>query len=210
MSEITRRDALTRLASAFAATAAIDYALGSELHAALQGTRGAYMPAALSAQQFRTLEVLTDLIIPVDNGKPGALQAGVPAWIDQLLNVNAELKQRYVAGLTWLDTAAVARGSSMLRGGSPTQTGGVRAGFSMAPVSVQTGILDQIAYKKNATPELTPGIEFFALARRMTVDGFYTSEVGVRDLIPQGRPPMPRFEVPQAAVDYVISRSPFK
>ena len=30
--------------------------------------------------QFRTLSRLTDLIIPADNGKPGAIQAGVPPW----------------------------------------------------------------------------------------------------------------------------------
>ena len=195
MSEITRRAALNRLAAAFAATATVDYALGREVHAFLQGARGPYTPKALNAQQFRTLEVLADLIIPVDNGKPGALQAGVPAWIDQLLNVNIELRAKYEAGLAWLDTAVKARGATSFAAAAPLQ---------------QTGVLDQIAFKKNASPELTPGIEFFVLARRMTVDGFYTSEIGVRDILPQGRPPMPRFVVPQESVDYIISRSPFK
>ena len=73
------------------------------MHAQLRSAGATSAPKALSAQQFRTLERLTDLIIPVDNGKPGALQAGVPAWIDALLNVNAELKSRYVTGLAWLD-----------------------------------------------------------------------------------------------------------
>ena len=195
MSEITRRDALSRLATAFAATAAIDYALGQDLHAALQGARGAYAPKALDAQQFKTLETLTALIIPVDKGKPGALEAGVPAWIDQLLNVNADLKKKYADGFAWLDTAVKAKGAASFASATPAQ---------------QTAILDQIAFKKNTTPELAPAIEFFALARRMTVDGFYTSEAGVRDIIPQGRAPMPKFVVPQASVDYIINQSPFK
>ncbi len=53
-------------------------------------------------------------------------------------------------------------------------------------------------------------MEFFVLARRMTVDGFYTSDIGIHEIIPQGRPPRSTFVVPQEDVDYVISRSPFK
>ena len=43
-------------------------------------------------------------------------------------------------------------------------------------------LVDVIAFKKNSTPELAPGIEFFTWVRRMTVDGFYTSRVGMRDI----------------------------
>src|SRR5262245_44061689 len=103
MSEITRRQALGYLATAFAAGATIDHWLAADLHAQLRSSGSTAVPKALSPQQFRTLERLTDLIIPVDNGKPGALLAGVPAWIDALLNVNEELKLRYVSGLAWLD-----------------------------------------------------------------------------------------------------------
>jgi hypothetical protein len=195
MSEITRRDALSRLATAFAATAAIDYALGQEVHAFLQGGRAETLPRALTAQQYRTLERLVDLIIPVENGKSGAVQANVAVWIDQLLGVNAELKGKYDAGLTWLDTAVKAKGASDFASATPAQ---------------QTGVLDVIAFKKNETPETKPGIDFFVLARRMTVDGFYTSELGVRDILPNGRAPMPKFIVPQESVDYVINRSPFR
>ena len=197
MSEITRREVLSRLAAAFASAATIDHLLAREAHAAVQQllVGGASAPKALSLAEFRTLERLTDLIIPVENGKPGALAVGVPAWIDALANVNVDLKAKYSAGLAWLDT---------------TMT--VRAGrnFVSAAPQDQTALLDLIAFKRNASPELDPGIAFFTLARRMTVDGFYTSEAGIRDVIPTGRPPLPQFVVPQAAVDYVIGRSPFK
>ena len=80
MSEITRRDALGRLAAAFAGAGADRLALAREAHACVGQTAagGAYTPKALSAQQFRTLERLTDLIIPVENGKPGALAGRRP------------------------------------------------------------------------------------------------------------------------------------
>lgn len=197
MSEITRRDALARLAAAFAAATAIDHGLAREVHAFVQQAAGPgdAVPRALTPQQFRTLERLVDLIIPVENGKPGALGAAVPAWIDALANVNADLRARYATGLAWLDSTVAARGGT---------------DFASAAPAEQTALLDQIAFKRNASPELSPGIEFFVLARRMTVDGFYTSEVGIRDLIPMGRPPLPQFVVPQESVDYVISRSPFR
>jgi hypothetical protein len=194
---MTRRQALSRLATAFASAAAIDHVLAREAHAFVQQTTaaGTSVPKALSAHEFLTLERLTDLIIPVENGKPGALEAGVPVWIDSLLNVNADLKARYVAGLAWLDSAMTSRHGS---------------DFVSARTDQRTALLDLIAFKKNASLELNAGIEFFVLARRMTVDGFYTSDAGIRDLIPGGRPPRTEFTVPQASVDYVISRSPFK
>jgi gluconate 2-dehydrogenase gamma chain len=195
MSEITRREALSHLAAAFAGAATIDYWLAREVHAQVQSTPSSSTPKALSAQQFRTLERLTDLIIPVENGKPGALQAGVPAWIDALLTVNDELKSRYVTGLTWLDTTMAAQQGSDFVRATPAQ---------------QTALLDVIAFRENRSPDNAAGVDFFVLARRMTVDGFYTSDVGIRDINPGGRPPYAEFVVPQEAVDYVISRSPFK
>ena len=43
-------------------------------------------------------------------------------------------------------------------------------------------MLDQIAYRKNQTPELAPGIRFFDWARRMTVDAYYTSAAGIKEV----------------------------
>ena len=195
MSEITRRQVITQLAAAFAAAATVDYRLAREVHAQVQAVAADGSTAkALSPKQFRTLERLTDLIIPVEGNAPGALQAGVPAWIDALVNVNADLKARYDTGLAWLDSATTTQGGD----------------FLAATSAQQTALLDVIAFKENRTADNAPGVDFFILLRRMTVDGFYTSDVGVRDINPGGRPPHATFVVPQEAVDYVISRSPFK
>ena len=43
----------------------------------------------------------------------------------------------------------------------------------------------------------------------MTCDGFYTSTVGMRDVY-LGNTPQAAFVVPQAAIDYVLRRSPLK
>src|SRR5262245_9874064 len=114
MSEMTRRDALQRLAVAIAAAGTIDVLDAREAHAAVAQAAasavGRYVPKALTAHEFATLERLTDLIIPADD-KPGAVQAEVAAWIDQLVAVNAELKGKYTVGLAWLDTAIAANGA---------------------------------------------------------------------------------------------------
>jgi hypothetical protein len=48
----------------------------------------------------------------------------------------------------------------------------------------QTAILDLIAYRKNAKadPALSQGVEFFAFLRNLTVDGYFTSKIGIKDL----------------------------
>jgi Gluconate 2-dehydrogenase subunit 3 len=197
MSDMTRRDALQRLALAIAAAGAIDTLDAHEAHLAAQqataAAGGKYAPKALSAHEFATLERLSDLIIPADD-KPGALQAEVAPWIDMLLNVNADLKTKYTTGLAWLDAAVAADGAKDFVSATPAQ---------------QAALLDVIAYKKNRTPENAAGIDFFVLARRMTCDGFYTSPVGMRDVY-MGNTPQAAFVVPQAAIDHVLSRSPLK
>jgi gluconate 2-dehydrogenase gamma chain len=194
---MSRRDALQRLALAIAAAGAIDARDARDAHAAAgqaaAASGGRYLPKALSAHEFATLERLTDLIIPADD-KPGAIQADVAPWIDTLLNVNADLKTKYSTGLAWLDTAMAASGGRDFVTATPAQ---------------QTALLDVIAYRRNRTPENGAGVDFFVLARRMTCDGFYTSPVGMRDVY-LGNTPQAQFVVPQAAIDHVLRRSPLK
>lgn len=198
MSEMTRREAIHRLALTIGAAGAIDRVAAQDVHRHVQQSAaaagGRYAPKALSGHEFRTLERLTDLIIPAENVKPGAGQAEVAAWIDTLLDVNGELKARYTTGLAWLDAALKARGG---------------ADFVSASAAQQTELLDLIAYQRNRSTELTPGIDFFILARRMTADGFYTSPIGMRDVY-LGNSPQAAFTVPAASMDHVLSRSPLK
>jgi gluconate 2-dehydrogenase gamma chain len=196
MSDITRREALKGLAAAFATAGAIDQLAATEAHAALAQITavGPYTPKALSAHEYQTLLTLTDFILPVEGHKPGAVQAGVPGWIDTLLSVNADLKKRYVEGLGWIDQAMKQR---------------YQVDFVSAVPFQQTTLLDQIAYQKNRSAELNPGIDFFILLRRMTVDGFYTSPIGAPDIYP-GTKARGEFSIPREAMDYVINRSPLR
>jgi gluconate 2-dehydrogenase gamma chain len=197
MSDMSRREVLRRLALAVATMGAVDRSAAQEVHqmagmaAATAG--GSYAPTALTAHEHRTLERLTDLIIPVENGAPGAVAAGAAAWIDTLLGVNDDLKTRYAKGLAWIDEAMRGKGATDFVTAAPAQ---------------QTALLDLLAYRRNQSPELDPGIQFFTLARRMTVDAFYTSEIGIRDIDYRGNSPSASFPEPTEAIAYVLKRSP--
>src|SRR4026208_2141313 len=195
MSEITRRDVLRRLGATLMATGVLDRVSAQEVHhlaIAQAGIGGSYAPKALSDHEYKTLVRLTDVIIPVENGKPGAVAAGAAAWIDMLATENSQLKDIYTKGLGWIDAEMKRRGSSDFVGATPEQ---------------QTALLDVIAYRRNSTPALHPGTEFFVWVRRMTVDAFYTSEIGIADIDYRGNRPQAAYVEPTEAIAYALKRS---
>jgi hypothetical protein len=196
MSDISRRDALRRLGLALMTAGTLDRLSAEEVHHFAgfgQPGSGPYTPKALTASEFATLERLTDLIIPVENGAPGALAAGCAAWIDTIASENPQLTKIYKDGTAWLDTAMKSRGA---------------ASYVAATAEQQTALLDQIAYRRNQSPELAPGIEFFTWARRMTVDAFYTSPIGIKDIDYRGNSPMASYPEPAEQIAYVLKRLP--
>jgi hypothetical protein len=167
-------------------------------HQAVQATAksgGAYRPQLLSAHEYKTVRQLADLIIPPESGEPGGAGAGAAEFIDLLAANNEKLKQTWLSGLAWLDH------ESRRRGGE---------NFVEAAPAVRQQILDEISYRKNATPELAPGVQFFEWARRMVVDAYFTSPAGVKALGYMGNTGMSEFKVPKESLDYALARSPFK
>jgi gluconate 2-dehydrogenase gamma chain len=193
----SRRDALRRLGLALMAAGTLDRISAQEVHhmtaEAQASAAGPYTPKSFTATEFRTLERLTDLIIPVENGAPGALAAGCAAWIDMISSENDQLKKIYKDGFAWMDGAMNTRGAASFVEATPEQ---------------QTALLDQIAYRRNQSPELNPGIEFFTWVRRMTVDAFYTSAIGIKDIDYRGNSPMGSYPAPMEAIAYVLKRVP--
>jgi predicted Fe-Mo cluster-binding NifX family protein len=56
---------------------------------------------------------------------------------------------------------------------------------------------------------LAPGREFFQWVARMTVDAFYTSPMGIRDIGFLGNKGMATYVVPAEALQHALRRSPF-
>ena len=196
MSEKSRRDLLRDIATMIAATISVDYAAGQQVHQMTaehaEESEGVYKPRLLTPHEFETLERLTDMIIPPDGNSPGARAAHAAAWIDMLAAENIELATIYTGGLARLDR---------------TMTALVGADFVSASAADQTRLLDLIAYRKNESPELAADIHFFDWARRMTVDAFYTSRIGIQALGYRGNTAVAHFEVPVEAIDFAFKRS---
>lgn len=153
---------------------------------------GPYRPKCFQEHEYRTLQELAGLIIPVDEHSAGAVAAGAPEYIDLLASQNAELAAIFTGGLAWLDREMEKRSGKT---------------FADAAESEQTALLDLIAYRRNDSPELGPGLRFFEWARALTVDAYYTSKAGIADLGYKGNKGMSQFQVPEEAVRIAVERS---
>ncbi len=130
---------------------------------------GGYTPKFFKPGQYKILQALCQAIIPPDEQYGGALEAGAPEFIDLLTSENEDYQRRLGGGLMWLDAACLKRYDKLYLHCSPAE---------------QKEILDLIAYRANADkdPSLAPGIRFFAFLRDLTVDGYFTSEIGIKYL----------------------------
>jgi gluconate 2-dehydrogenase gamma chain len=195
MSELSRRDLLQSIALSVT-LGGLSPAAAQHVHSVAaeeKTSTGVYKAKALNPHEYQTLEKLADLIVPADEKSPGAVAAGACEFIDLLASQNPRLLEIYTGGIAWLDQAAKRRFSTDFVGAKPNQ---------------QTALLDLIAYRKNESPELGPGILFFDWARRMVVDAYYTSPAGIKAIGYLGNTSVSKFEVPQEAIDYAVKRSP--
>jgi gluconate 2-dehydrogenase gamma chain len=128
-----------------------------------------YTPKFFSAHDYKTLQTLCQTIIPSDENAKGAMEAGAPEFIDLITSENKDHQLALGGGVMWLDNTCVDRY------GKP---------YLECTAEQQKEILDLIAYCKNAKKDssLGQGIEFFALLRKFTADGYFTSEIGIEYL----------------------------
>src|SRR5579864_2610922 len=195
MSDLSRRSLLQSIALS-ATMGGLTLEAAQHVHgvAAQEKTAGGpYKPKGLNGHEYKTLEKLADFIIPTDENSKGAVAAGAPEFIDLLASQNPQLLAIYTGGIAWLDFTMQRHNSTDFLGAKTEQ---------------QTALLDLIAYRKNESPELGPGIKFFEWARRMVVDAYYTSPIGIKDVGYMGNTAVSKFEIPQEAIDYALKRSP--
>ena len=197
---VTRREVLRQFALAVTAAGAgmfnveaarVVHALAGEARA----QAGGYSPAALSAHQFRTVTRLAELIVPADTGGGSAVEAGAPEFIDLLCSQNPDLMGIYADGLQWLDAA--------------TRRAHDRT-FVDAGAAQQTAMLDALVAAERDEPsssDLRDGLGFFNWIRRMTVDAYYTSPIGIADVGFAGNRVLAAYETPREAMEFVARRA---
>ncbi len=118
-------------------------------------------------QELKTVSVLCDIIIPSDAVSGSATQAGVPAFIEFMMKDQPNNQVPMRGGLRWLDNQCMK---------SYEKT------FVDCSTAQRLEMVDKIAYPEQAKKEYTQGVSFFNLMRNLTVTGFYTSQIGFKDV----------------------------
>jgi gluconate 2-dehydrogenase gamma chain len=142
------------------------FACGHIGNTALQIKPAEYRPQFFNTAEYASVTRLTEIIIPTDT-TPGAKEAGVAEFIDFMVASDPDAQYGFRTGLTWLDAYS-------------EQTTGKR--FMDLPLEQQTFLLTPLGFKDKAHPGQEAGQRFFSMIREYTVLGFYTSEIGFKEL----------------------------
>ena len=124
-----------------------------------------YKAKFFNADQLALVATISELIIPTDDHSPGANAAKVHEFIDLMISESpAETKK------TWTDGLAAMDKLSQDKNGAP---------FNKATKDQQIAILTEIS-KNEAKPQ-TQEERFFKTIKNMTIDGYYTSRIGIHE-----------------------------
>ncbi|MCX7637101.1 MAG: gluconate 2-dehydrogenase subunit 3 family protein [Cyclobacteriaceae bacterium] len=124
--------------------------------------------------EMATIKVLIDIIIPRDEVSGSATEAGVHEFIEFIVKDIPRHQLPLRGGLHWLDNQCLKRFGKIFRECTPAQ---------------QIEMVEEIAYPADAKPEMKQGVTFFNLLRDLTATGFFTSEMGLKDLGYMGNRP---------------------
>jgi gluconate 2-dehydrogenase gamma chain len=124
-------------------------------------------PAFFTADEMTTITILGDIIIPRDNVSGSASDAKVPDFFEYIVKDMPEHQTPLRGGLRWLDLQCLNRYDSAFKDCSGSQ---------------QMEMVNEIAFPEKAKPGMLQGVAFFNLMRNLTATGFYTTEIGVKDV----------------------------
>jgi hypothetical protein len=117
--------------------------------------------------EIATIAILADIIIPKDEVSGSASDAKVADFIEFIVKDKPEHQTPLRGGLRWLDMRSL---------------GKFEKPFKDLEEKQQLEIVDAIAYPKKAKEEDKQGVAFFTLMRNLTITGFYTTEIGFKDI----------------------------
>ena len=170
---MTRRDANWLIARAAATAGAASFLTpwlkASETHRHVPAPPDphawdAYRPKFFSAEEFKGLEEFTAILIPTDE-TPGAREAHVASFIDFVVNAAAEFAPE-VQG-EWRDAMGWVRNVE----------------FGKLSTEQQVALITAAGAPEFDHAATHPGFSSYQLIKEMTVRAFYTSRVGLVDVL---------------------------
>ena len=130
--------------------------------------------------EMATIAILSDIIIPADDVSGSATDAKVPEFIEFIVKDMPKDQTPLRGGLRWLDVHCMNRFGKA---------------FKECDSKQQTEVIDDIAYteikyeengkeviKGKIKPGMAQGVSFFNKLRDLVATGFYTSQIGVKDI----------------------------
>ncbi len=124
-------------------------------------------PKFFTDHEMATIAILADIIIPRDAVSGSATDAKVPDFIEYIVKEKTEHQTPMRGGIRWIDMYCLNNHGKTFREIDDKQ---------------KMALVNAIAYPKKARPEMKQGAAFFSLMRNLTATGFYTSEIGVKDV----------------------------
>ena len=130
-------------------------------------TQTGYEPQFFTPDEYATVAMLTELILPADDRSGGAADAGVPEFIDFMMLDQPARQLAMRGGLAWLDAECQRRFDRR---------------FVDCADADRAAVVDDIAWPDRASERLGHGVAFFSNVRDLTATGFWTSRTGIDDL----------------------------
>jgi glucoside 3-dehydrogenase (cytochrome c) hitch-hiker subunit len=115
-------------------------------------------------EENKTVIEMSERIIPADDHSPGAKAARVNEYIDLVVSESPEATKQ-----TWREGLAAINKMSREKAGKP---------FADASPDQQIALLTEIS--KNERSPQTVEERFFRTIKYSTIDGYYTSEIGIK------------------------------
>jgi len=168
MNSMDRRQAITAIAAMSASLGIPVSVIERAIHNTQHATHNAsFEPRFFNASELAVVTVLGDMVIPKDEKSGAASDAKVPEYMDFICAEYHSTGDWMRSGLNWLDGVSVGR---------------YQKGFADLTDDQRAAIVNDIAWPARARPENAAGARFFNRFRDLTASGFWSSQMGVKDL----------------------------
>ncbi len=196
-SNIARRHAIRRLALGGLGVAVspgwvADLAAQALAHAQhrVPATSSKWTPAVFTAHQEATVAAIAEAIIP-QTDTPGARAARVSEFIDAVLaDAEPGTRNKFFNGLSWVDHRARSQYGADFVKATPAQQTALLAPLNR-PVATPAPAKGEkesayvpsqpLEQDRAESPPDPIALEFFKSIKSMTITGYYTSEVGMKE-----------------------------
>ena len=127
-----------------------------------------------TSKEMAAITILADIIVPKDAISGSASDAKVVDFIEFIVKDMPQHQIPMRGGLRWLELQSLNR---------------FEKSFTAITEQQRLAIVDGIAYPGKVKANMQQGVAFFNLMRNLTLTGFYTSEIGVKDIGYDGNKP---------------------